>query len=132
MKIYFIMGLIWEFLRFCVLFFIFGRTVENSAVLWFASQQLVLFYFYIFLCYNRDKYCQYLKAVVAGKVIGIAAGSFYLTKTIIKNLFTTTVFFTLNILFIDIIITVLMFFLTKKYFANSLREENANNTNCQR
>jgi hypothetical protein len=116
MKIYFIAGMLWELLRFFALFFFSRIQGNNNIILWVASQQLVLFYFYIFLCYNKDKYCQYIKGIIAGKILGIVSGIIYFIEIIVKSFFKPSIFFTLNVLFIDIIITILMFFIARKYF----------------
>jgi hypothetical protein len=116
MKIYFIAGILWELLRFSALLYYSRIQGNDSIVLWIASQQLVIFYFYIFLCYNKDKYCQYMKGIIAGKILGIVSGIIYFTEILLKSFFKPSIFFILNVLFIDIIITILMFFIARKYF----------------
>ena len=123
MRKYFFIGLLWEFLRFSLLFFTAVKQAESSFILWILSQQLIIFYLYLFLCYNHDKYCQYMKIVIAGKALGIFTGMIYLIKMVFisQDLF-FKVIITANILLADIIIMLFMIYLTKKYF-NSLSRE---------
>jgi len=123
MRKYFLAGFIWELLRFSLLFFSAQKQAENSFILWILSQQLVLFYIYLFLCYNPNKYCHYMKIVIAGKALGIFTGIIYLIKMVFitQHLF-FEVIFTANILLVDTIIMLFMIYLTKKYFTNLSRE----------
>jgi len=126
MKKYFLAGLLWELLRFFLVFFSVQKQTENSFILWIFSQQLVMFYLYLFLCYDTNKYCQYMKVVIAGKALGIFTGIIYLTEMLKPAFFTQDPFFkvifTANILLVDAIIMLYMIFLTKKYFSNLSRE----------
>ena len=123
MKKYFFAGFLWELLRFSLLFFSVQKQAENSFILWILSQQLIMFYLYLFLCYNTDKYCHFMKIVIAGKALGIFTGIIYLIKMVFisKQLF-FEVIFTANILLADTIIMLFMIYLTKKYFRNLSRE----------
>ncbi|MCL2294553.1 MAG: hypothetical protein FWC36_06790 [Spirochaetes bacterium] len=124
MRKYFILGLLWELLRFSILFFSMQRQAESSFILWIFSQQLIIFYLYLFLWYNTDKYCHYLKIVIAAKALGIFTGIAYLIKMVYftQDLFFQAVF-TANILLMDTIIMIFMIYLAKKYFTNFSREE---------
>jgi hypothetical protein len=123
MRKYFLVGFFWELLRFSLLFFSAQKQAESSFILWILSQQLVIFYLYLFLCYNTNKYCHYMKVIIAGKALGIFTGIIYLIKMILitQDLF-FKVIFTANILLVDTIIMLFMIYLTKKYFNNLSRE----------
>ena len=123
MRKYFLAGFLWELLRFLLLFFLAQRQAESSFILWILSQQLVIFYLFLFLCYDSNKYCHYMKAVIAAKALGIFTGVIYLVKMVFiaQNLF-FRVIFSANILLADTIIMLFMIFLTKKYFSTLARE----------
>ena len=123
MRKYFLAGFLWELLRFALLFFSAQKQAESSFILWILSQQLIMFYLYLFLCYNTDKYCQFMKIVIAGKALGIFTGMIYLIKMVfVTQCLFFEVIFTANILLADTIIMLFMIFLTKKYFRNLSRE----------
>ena len=123
MRKYFLTGFFWELIRFSLVFFSAQKQAESAFILWIVSQQLVLFYIYLFLCYNAEKYCHYMKIIIAGKALGIFTGIIYLIKMVFitQHLF-FEVIFTANILLVDTIIMLFMIYLTKKYFANLSRE----------
>ncbi len=63
-----------------------------------------------------------MKAIIAGKALGILAGVFYLAKMIFGDLLFLNIIFTANIVLADTIIMLFMIYLTKKYFSNLPRE----------
>ncbi|MCP5515485.1 MAG: hypothetical protein H7A26_08475 [Spirochaetales bacterium] len=133
MKKFFLAGLIWELLRFIFLVFLTQKKAGIDTFLWIASQQLVLFYLYFFLWYNKDRYCQYMKAAAAGKFIGVASGAVYIAQFFIKGkMLTAGIVFTFNIILIDAVFMIILIFIIKKYFEEQLRVEDAGNTNSQR
>ena len=123
MRKYLIAGFFWELLRLSLLFFSAQKQAESSFILWILSQQFIIFYLYLFLWYNSNKYCHYLKIVIAGKALGIFTGIIYLIKMVFitQDLF-FKVIFTANIILADTIIMLFMIFLTKKYFSSLSRE----------
>ena len=124
MKKIFITGIIWELLRFTFLAVSSRNITDSSFILWFTSQQLVMFYLYFFLCYNTEKYCQYLKALAAGKFLGVASGIVYAAELYFsKKAILTGFLFTVNVIVIDAVIFIVLLFAARHYFINIKTEE---------
>jgi len=125
MKKLFITGIIWEIVRFTTLYLTTITKINGDLILFFTSQQLIIFYIYFFLLRDTNKYSQYLKILTAGKFLSCFAGILYLMKLLFQNNFTgAEILYPTNIVFIDSIFFAVLLIATIKYFnAASITEE---------
>jgi len=125
MKKLFITGIIWEIVRFTTLYLTTITKINGDLILFFTSQQLIIFYIYFFLLRNTEKYSQYLKILTAGKFLSCFTGIIYLTKLLFSSrFFSTEILYPANIVFIDSIFFTVLLITTIKYFnAASITEE---------
>jgi hypothetical protein len=125
MKKLFIIGIIWEIVRFTTLYLTTITKINGDLILFFTSQQLIIFYIYFFLLRDTEKYSQYLKILTAGKFLSCFAGLLYIFKLLLPTSFSVSeVLYPANIVFIDSIFFTVLLIATIKYFkAESITEE---------
>ncbi len=124
MKKLFITGIIWEIVRFTTLYLTTASKISGDLVLFYASQQLVLFYIYYFLYLDTEKYCQYLKILAAAKFLSFFTGVLYILKLLIKTSFSAAeILYPANIVFIDGILFIIIIYTVIRYFRKEQESE---------
>ncbi len=115
MKKIFIAGIIWEIVRFTILYLTAALKINSDLMLFLISQQFVLLYIYFFLILDTEKYCQYIKILAAGKFLSLFTGILFLVKTLFKEDFTVVdILYPANMVFVDgIFFIVFVYILTK-------------------
>ena len=117
MKKLFITGIIWETVRFTTLYLTATLKISGDLMLFFTSQQLVLFYIYFFLILDTEKYCQYMKILAAGKFLSIFTGILYTVKLLLNSGFSfSDILYPANIVFIDGIFFIVIIYVLIRYF----------------
>ena len=117
MKKLFITGIIWEIVRFTTLFLTTASKINGDLILFFTSQQFILFYIYYFLILDTEKYCQYLKILTAAKFLSLFTGILYIVKLFIKSTFSAAdILYPANIVFIDGLFFIVLIYIVIRYF----------------
>ena len=124
MKKLFITGIIWEIVRFTTLYLTASAKISGDLILFFTSQQLVLFYIYFFLILDTEKYCQYMKILTAGKFLSFFTGILYIVKLFFKTSFSVSdILYPANVVFIDGIFFIIFIYVVIKYFKKGQKTE---------
>ncbi len=117
MKKLFITGIIWEIVRFTTLFLTTASKINGDLILFFTSQQFILFYIYYFLIHDTEKYCQYMKILAAAKFLSLFTGILYIVKLFIKSTFSVAdILYPANIVFIDGLFFIVLIYVVIRYF----------------
>ena len=117
MKKLYLIGIIWEIVRFTTLYLTSASKISGDLILFFTSQQLILFYIYFFLILDTEKYRQYLKILTAAKFLSLFTGTLYLVKLLFRPGFSPAdILYPANIVFIDGILFIVLIYALSKYF----------------
>ena len=124
MKKLFIIGIIWEIVRFTTLYLTAASKISGDLILFITSQQLIIFYIYFFIILDTEKYCQYLKILTAGKFLSFFTGILYLVKMLFIPTFSAAdILYPANIVIIDGVFFAVLLAVTVKYFKKASTEE---------